>query len=346
MEEVGALEMNVEMYTVRENALELYRKMVRIRLFEEEAIELAKAGKTRAVVHTYIGQEAIAVGACSCLTNDDYITSTHRGHGHCIAKGADLRKMFAELMGRETGYCKGKGGSMHIADLDTGNLGANGIVGGGIPIATGAATGLLIGKKKHVVVCFFGDGASNQGSFHEALNLASIWNLPVVYICENNKYGISTHYSQAVNIKHIADRAKSYGIPGYTIDGNDVIKVQETVGKAIERCLNGEGPTLIEADTYRISGHYFGDNENYRSREEVNEWRQKDPIMRYESYLLQQRGISKEMLDEILGEEKNTVLSASRKAEQDPEPKVEDMVKDIYATGFASIIWKPFIKAQ
>jgi pyruvate dehydrogenase E1 component alpha subunit len=336
--------MKVKKDTVTDILLNLYRNMVRIRLFEEEAIELAKAGKTRAVVHTYVGQEAIAVGACSHLTNEDYITSTHRGHGHCIAKGADLRKMFAELMGRETGYCKGKGGSMHIADLDTGNLGANGIVGGGIPIGTGAAVGLAVAKKQHVVVCFFGDGASNQGSFHESLNLASIWNLPVVYICENNKYGISTHYSQAVNIEHISDRAKAYGIPGYTIDGNDVIKVREEVGKAIERCLAGEGPTLIEADTYRISGHYFGDNENYRSRDEVNEWRQKDPIQRFETYLIQQQGITKAMLETILEEERVSVLAASKKAEEDPEPKVEDMVKDIYASEFAQIVWKPFVK--
>jgi pyruvate dehydrogenase E1 component alpha subunit len=254
--------------------------------------------------------------------------------------------MFAELMGKETGYCKGKDGSMHIADLDTGNLGANGIVGGGIPIATGAAVGLSIRKSKNVVVCFFGDGASNQGSFHESLNLASIWKLPIVYICENNKYGISTHFSQAMNIEHISDRAKSYGIPGHTIDGNDVVQIYDALGEAIERCHAGEGPTLIEADTYRVSGHYFGDNENYRTREEVNVWRQKDPITRFEAYLKQQCSISQEALSSILVEEKELVITSSQTAEKDSEPKASEMMNDLYATQFADITWKPFVSTH
>lgn len=328
----------------KETLLKLYRTMIRIREFENEAIELAKANITRAAVHTYNGEEAIAVGVCAHLSDKDYITSTHRGHGHCIAKGADLRRMFAELMGRETGYCKGKGGSMHIADLATGNLGANGIVGGGIPMAMGAGLGLQVAHEPHLSVSFFGDGASNEGSFHESLNMASVWNLPVVFICENNKYGISTSTEKSMNIKNIADRAKGYGIKGITIDGNDLVKVYETFAEVKEYVLAGNGPVLLEMDTYRMSGHYFGDNENYRDRSDVEKWREKDPILRCEQLLVNDYGVTEEELKAIEKEENKKVLAASEQAKQDPEPSIEDMTDDLYDPTFEAIEWKVFSK--
>lgn len=325
--------------------LDMYRIMIRIREFEAEAIELAKANITRAAVHTYNGEEAIATGVCVHLSNDDYITSTHRGHGHCIAKGADLRRMFAELMGRETGYCKGKGGSMHIADMKTGNLGANGIVGGGIPMAMGAGLGLQVAKEKHVAVSFFGDGASNEGSFHEALNMASIWKLPVIFICENNKYGISTSTAKSMNIEHIADRAVAYGIKGLTVNGNSIVDVYHTFAEAKEYALAGNGPVLLEMDTFRMAGHYFGDNENYRSREEVEKWKAKDPILYCETFLREDYAIEQEQLDAIKKEEAQRVLAASEQAKQDPEPMIEDMLNDLYDPTFEEIEWQAFSKA-
>ena len=328
----------------KETMLDMYRTMVRIREFEAEAIELAKANITRAAVHTYNGEEAIATGVCAHLTNEDYITSTHRGHGHCIAKGADLRRMFAELMGRETGYCKGKGGSMHIADLTTGNLGANGIVGGGIPMAMGAGLGLQVVKKKHVAVSFFGDGASNEGSFHEALNMASIWSLPVIFICENNKYGISTSTAKSMNIDYIADRAVAYGIKGITVNGNDLVEVYHTFAEAKEYALAGNGPVLLEMDTFRMAGHYFGDNENYRTREEVEKWKSKDPILLCEKRLKEDFAIEQEQLEVIKKEENNRVLAASEQAKKDPEPLIEDMLDDLYDPTFEEIEWKVFSK--
>ena len=328
----------------KEKMLEMYRVMSRIRAFENEAIELAKANITRAAVHTYNGEESIAVGVCAHLSDKDYITSTHRGHGHCIAKGADLRRMFAELMGRETGYCKGKGGSMHIADLATGNLGANGIVGGGIPMAMGAALGLQIAHQNNLSVSFFGDGASNEGSFHEALNMASIWNLPVVFICENNKFGISTSTEKSMNIEQISDRAKGYGIKGLTIDGNDLLEVYKTFAEVKAHVLSGKGPVLLEMDTYRMSGHYFGDNENYRDRADVDKWKEKDPILRCESVLTEEFGVAAEELKMIEKEENTAVFAASEQAKQDPEPAIEDMMDDLYDPTFEEIAWQVFVK--
>lgn len=328
----------------KEKMLEMYRTMLRIRAFENEAIELAKANITRAAVHTYNGQEAIAVGICSQLTNQDYITSTHRGHGHCIAKGADLRKMFAELMGRETGYCKGKGGSMHIADLTTGNLGANGIVGGGIPMAMGAALGLQVARQNNLSIAFFGDGASNEGSFHEALNMASIWDLPVVFVCENNKFGISTSTEKSMNIKNISDRAVGYGIKGITVDGNDLLAVYDTFKEVKEYVLAGKGPVLLEMDTYRMAGHYFGDSENYRERAEVEKWKDKDPILNCEKILTEEYAVAAEKLSELAKEEEEIVLAASELAKTDPEPLVEDMLNDLYDPSFETIEWQTFAK--
>ena len=330
----------------KEKLLDLYQMMVQIREFENECIELAKSNATRAAVHTYIGEEAIAAGVCAHMTNQDYITSTHRGHGHCIAKGADLEKMFAELLGREGGYCKGKGGSMHIADLTTGNLGANGIVGGGIPLAVGAALGIQLDDSKNFVVSFFGDGAANEGSFHEALNMASIWSLPVIFVCENNEYGISTHVSKSTNIKNIAVRAMAYGIKGVVVDGNNILEVYEETRKAVEDVVSGKGPVLLEMKTYRMSGHYFGDNQNYRTKDEVNQWKEKDPILHCEQILQQANGVTKEELLAIRKGIRTEVLAASEKAKLQPEPMVEDLTGDLYDQKFAEIEWVPFVKAQ
>lgn len=336
--------MSLDKIIAKETLLDMYKVMVKIREFENEAIELAKGNITRAAVHTYQGEEAIAAGVCAHLSERDYITSTHRGHGHCIAKGADLYKMFAELMGREDGYCKGKGGSMHIADLDTGNLGANGIVGGGIPIAMGAGLGIQLNGTNQVSVCFFGDGASNEGSFHESINMASIWSLPVVFVCENNKYGISTHISKSAHCKNISDRAVGYGIQGYKVDGNDVIAVYNLLEEVLKDVRAGKGPVLIEMDTYRMTGHYFGDNQNYRTKEEVNEWKAKDPILRCTKVLAEEYGVSEEELDILRKEIKSEILEACEKAKLNPEPKVEDLTEDLYDTEMAEITWVAFDK--
>src|SRR5690625_4339374 len=243
----------------------LYEKMLLIRYFEKEVEYHMKHRRFHGTTHLCIGQEATAVGVCSTLKKGDKITSTHRGHGHSIAMGADVNKMMAEIFGKVTGYCKGKGGSMHIADVAGGNLGSNGIVGGSIPIAVGSALTAQLKASDHVTVCFFGDGATNEGSFHEALNLAAIWNLPVVFVCENNEYGMSSSIKQMTNIEKLSERAHSYGFPGVTIDGNDVFTVIGEANKAIHRARSGAGPTLIEAKTYRFRGHSRSDKERYRS---------------------------------------------------------------------------------
>lgn len=327
----------------KEQLLDMYCEMVKIREFENQAIELAKMNLTRAAIHTYNGEEAIGVGVCASLTKNDYITSTHRGHGHCIAKGADLVRMFAELMARENGYCKGKGGSMHIADLDIGMLGANGIVGGGIPLATGAALAKKLQKDDGIVVCFFGDGASNEGTFHESLNFASVFKLPIIFLCENNQYGISTHVSHSTSVKNIADRAVGYNMPGKVVDGNDIEAVYETFREVLEYVKSGKGPALVEMKTYRMSGHYFGDNENYRTKEEVAEWKKKDPIKKCGEYL-KELGVQQEELDEIAKKIKKEVLEASAKAETGPIPNPADLEKDLFDPTFEDIIWKPWIK--
>lgn len=328
----------------KEVLLDFYRKMNCIRAFENEAIELAKMNLTRAAVHTYNGEEAIAVGVCAHLTNHDYITSTHRGHGHCVAKGADLERMFAELMARENGYCKGKGGSMHIADLSIGMLGANGIVGGGIPIAVGAAFALKYQERSDVVVCFFGDGASNEGSFHESLNMASVLKLPVIFVCENNQYAISMNVKDSVNVPNISQRSTAYGIPGYTLDGNDIEQVYTEFGKIVADVRQGKGPVLVEMKTYRLGGHYYGDNENYRTREEVAEWRAKCPITRLEARLVSEYGCTHEELAEIAKSAKAEVLAASERAKSEPEPRVEDLADDMFDPTYKEIEWKMFVK--
>ncbi len=247
------------------------------RRFEEAVDDLFARGLMHGTMHLSIGQEASATGACMALRDDDAITSTHRGHGHCIGKGADLTRMMAELLAKETGYCRGRGGSMHIADVATGNLGANGIVGGGIPIAAGAALAYQLRGEDHVVACFFGDGATNEGAFHEAVNLAAIWKLPVVFICENNKYGMSFSTEKSMAVDTIAERASAYGIPGVSVDGNDVAAVYDVVHAAVERARAGDGPTLVESVTYRHKGHSKSDKNLYRTREEISEWREQGP---------------------------------------------------------------------
>ncbi len=328
----------------KEQFLRFYREMIRIREFENEAIELAKMNLTRAAIHTYNGEEAIAAGVCAHLTEEDFITSTHRGHGHCIAKGADLKRMFAELMARSTGYCKGKGGSMHIADMEIGMLGANGIVGGGIPIAVGAAFGTKYKGGKNVTVCFFGDGAANEGTFHESVNFASVMKLPIIFVCENNQWAISTSVKKSCNIECISDRAAGYGIEGITVDGNDIEEVYEKFGQAAEKVRKGGGPILMEMKTYRMAGHYFGDNENYRSREEVNAWKERCPIRHVKEILIREFGVSEEELAAAEREERTAVLAASEAAKADPEPEAEDLRNDLYNDTFADIEWKPFVK--
>ena len=236
-------------------------------------------------LHSYLGQEAVAAGVCETLDEQDYITSTHRGHGHVIAKGLRLDRMMAELFGKTTGYCKGKGGSMHIADFSRGVLGANGIVGGGIPIATGAALASRLRGLDRVAIAFFGDGALSQGSFHEAANMASVWQLPVVFVCENNLYAVSTHQTRQTKLKHLTERAQGYGFPGKSVDGNDPVAVYEAAAAAVQRARRGDGPTLLECRTYKWMGHYIGDPGAYRPTAEVAEWKAKDPLPRFEAYL-------------------------------------------------------------
>jgi len=315
----------------REDKIDMLYKMMLIRGFEEKVEELFSLNLIHGSTHLYIGQEATAVGACKALNEDDYITSTHRGHGHCIAKGGDVKYMMAELLGRKTGYCKGKGGSMHIADINIGILGANGVVGGGIPIATGAGLSIKMKGTKQVVICFFGDGAVNQGSFHESLNLASIWDLPVIYIIENNLYGMSMAVNKAVKIERLADRAKAYNIPGIVMDGNDVIAVYDTVSEAVEKVRNGEGPILIESLTYRWRGHSRSDARAYRTREEEAEWREKCPIRRFKERLISEGLLTEEGFKELQKKVDDDLNNAVEFAKASPFPDPEDLLTDVYA---------------
>lgn len=313
--------------------LRMYELMYKIRAFEEKVVDIYARGAMPGLAHLYIGEEAVAVGVCSALREDDYITSTHRGHGHCIAKGANVDRMMAELLGKVTGYCKGKGGSMHIADFDKGILGANGVVGGGIPIATGAALAIKMRGNDQVVACFFGDGATNQGVFHESLNIASIWKLPVVYVCENNYYGISVSQKRHQAIKDISIRASSYGMLGISVDGNDVLAVYNAAKDAIERARKGEGPTLLVCNTYRWRGHHEGDpnrGARYRTMEEIEEWMKRCPIKRFEEYLLSQ-GVSSQTLEDLRRRVKEEIEAAVKFAEESPYPEVEIALSDVYA---------------
>jgi pyruvate dehydrogenase E1 component alpha subunit len=315
----------------KDKLIDMFKTMVRIRRFEERVLQELAAGKVFGFFHLYIGEEAIAVGACANLRDDDYITSTHRGHGHLIAKGGRTDKMMAELYGKKDGYCKGKGGSMHVADMDIGMLGANGIVGAGITIAAGAALSAKMRGTDQVTICFFGDGASNTTRFHEGINLASIWQLPVVYICENNLYGISVPQSKHQNIADIADRAAAYRIPGVVVDGNDVIAVYETVGEAVARARKGEGPTLIECKTYRHRAHFEGDPDVYRPKEEIENWVKKDPIPRFRKQLIEMRILTEKKADEIDREMQKEMDKAVKFAEESPLPAPEETLEDVFA---------------
>ena len=314
--------------------IEIYRKMVTIRLFEEKIIDLYARGLVPGLAHLYVGEEAIAVGVCANLREEDYITSTHRGHGHVIAKGAELKYMMAELFGKKTGYCKGKGGSMHIADVAIGILGANGIAGGGIPIAVGAALSAKIRKTDQVTACFFGDGSSNNGTFHEGLNFAAVHRLPLVFVCENNGYGISVSQKQHQTIQDISIRAAAYNMPGITVDGNDVLAVYEVSGKAIQRARAGEGPTLVECKTYRWRGHHEGDpnqGKRYRTMEEIQEWVKKCPIRRFEDKLVSKKTLNKLKAKKIWEEVEKEIDGAVEFANQSPFPEPQDIYEDVYA---------------
>ena len=305
--------------------------MMLIRLFEEALEEMFSRGLLHGTMHLSIGQEATAAGACLALEKEDLITSTHRGHGHCLAKGADPYKMFAELLGREDGYCRGRGGSMHIADLSNGNLGANGIVGGSLTISVGAALSFQLQKKENIVLCFFGDGAVNEGSFHEALNLASLWNLPVLFLCENNQYGMSMASSKAVAGESIASRGESYGIKSVQIDGNDVEEVFETVKNFKNEILETKSPRFIEAVTYRYRGHSKSDRNLYRTSDEINYWKEeKDPIKRFIGKL-QEEGVSEEQLKNLDGEVVNLIRTSVKKALDSPLSPETNLEEDSYA---------------
>jgi len=311
--------------------IEMYTVMLKIREFEERIAGIAAAGRIPGFVHLYVGEESVAAGVCAALRNTDYITSTHRGHGHLIAKGGDIKKMMAELLAKRTGYCKGKGGSMHIADLDLGILGANGIVGGGPPLATGAALASQVLDKDDVSVTFFGDGASNQGTVHEAMNLAAIWKLPAIFVVENNGYAEFTAQARHQAIENIADRAAGYGMPGVVVDGNDVIAVYKAADAAVTQARKGKGPTLIECKTFRIHGHFAGDPQNYRPEGEIEAWKKKDPILRFEKELIRLKAATKKKIKEISDSVIDEFNEAVRFAEESPDPDLSELHTDVYA---------------
>lgn len=315
----------------KKKLVQMYSGMLRIRHFENRVKDLFAAGEMPGFVHLYLGEEAVAVGACSALKDDDYITSTHRGHGHILAKGGEMKYMMAELYGKATGYNKGKGGSMHIAWPKLGILGANGIVGGGIPIATGAAFSAKYRKSGQVAVCFFGDGAASEGTFHESVNIASAFDLPVVYVCENNLYGVGTRQRDVRNIEDIADRGTAYGIPGLVVDGNNVIAVYEAVYEAVKRARNGEGPSLLECKTYRWRTHFEGEPDTYRPPEEVKAWLKREPIAPYRKELIEQGVIDETKAKQIEKEVQKELEEAVEFARTSPLPNPETALEGLWA---------------
>ncbi|AZV41192.1 MULTISPECIES: thiamine pyrophosphate-dependent dehydrogenase E1 component subunit alpha [Peribacillus] len=324
---------NKEVKLSQEKAYWMYKKMLEIRQFEDKVHEQFAKGILPGFVHLYAGEEAVAVGVCAHLNEKDSITSTHRGHGHCIAKECDLNGMMAEIYGKVTGLCKGKGGSMHIADLDKGMLGANGIVGGGFPLACGAALTAKYKKTDNVSVCFFGDGANNHGTFHEGINLAAIWKLPVIFIAENNGYGEATPFSYASSCKTIADRAIGYNIPGVRVDGKDVMAVYKAAEEAVQRARRGEGPTLIECVTYRNYGHFEGDAQKYKVDQEKKEHKQeKDAIVQFRNYLLDQQLLSEKELISLESSVEKAIEQAVKFSEESPYPEADDLLKDVYVS--------------
>ncbi len=308
------------------------RSMMRIRAFEEKVFELLARDVLKGASHVYAGSEAVAVGACASIGPDDFITSTHRGHGHCVARGGVIKTMLAELCGKATGYCRGRGGSMHIADVEAGNLGATGIVGGNIPVGTGASLACKLNDQQQVTLCFFGDGASNNGVFHESLNMAGAWKLPVVYICENNLYGMSVSVDRACSIRDIALRADGYDMPGVIVDGMRVLDVRSAVADAVERARAGEGPTLIEAKCYRYRGHSRSDPRKYRTKEEEQFWHDQDPIEQFTRLVTGEKTLAKQRVDEIQDEVDREMMEAEQFAlEESPYPDPSEVYEDVYA---------------
>jgi pyruvate dehydrogenase E1 component alpha subunit len=313
-------------------AREMLQTMWTIRAFEEKAKELYALGRIHGTMHLSIGQEGTAVGASYALRRGhDYLLNHHRGHGHCLAWSGDVDRTMAEFMGKETGFCRGRGGSMHIADVESNNLGANGIVAGGLPIAVGVGLSISMRLTDQVVMVNFGDGAANEGAFHESLNMASIWDLPVVYLCENNQYAMSMAFERAFNIERISQRACAYGIEGVTVDGNDLLAVYDVVGQAAERARTGQGPTLIETLTYRWEGHSKSDNQAYRTREEVKRWQERDPIPRFARELLEAGILAEEEATAIEEGALEMVEEAVAFAESSPEPNVDEIMEGVYA---------------
>lgn len=317
----------------KQELMQLYTTMVKIRFFEEKVEELFLRGEIPGFVHLYIGEEAVAAGVSQHLRKDDYITSNHRGHGHTIAKGADLNRMMAEIYGKRTGTCKGKGGSMHIADFSVGMLGANGVVGGGLPIAVGSGLSAKIRKTGQVTVAYFGDGASNRGTFHEAANMAAAWKLPVIFVCENNRYASTTPHGACIPVENIADRAAGYAMPGVIVNGNDVFEVCRAAGEAVALARSGGGPTLIEAKTYRIKGHFVGDPELYRSKEEVNKMKEKDPIIHFEQKVLAEKWLTPEEMQAVRERAEELVKEAVAFAVDSPYPEPEEALQDLFKAG-------------
>ncbi|MCC7354454.1 MAG: thiamine pyrophosphate-dependent dehydrogenase E1 component subunit alpha [Anaerolineae bacterium] len=314
-----------------ETKVEMLRKMWLIRAFEEKAEQLYALGKVHGTMHLSIGQEASAVGAVAALRPDDYMLSTHRGHGHCLAKGADPRRTMAEFLGKVTGYCRGRGGSMHIADVGSGNLGANGVVAGGVPIAVGVGLSIQMQRMERIVLCFFGDGAAHEGAFHESLNLASLWRLPVIFLCENNQYAMSLATERGLAVSAIAQHAASYAMPGTQVDGNDVIAVFTATSAAAERARAGGGPSLIEALTYRWRGHSKSDKQLYRSREELEAWKAKDPIPRFAQSLEREDLLDTEKAGHVEAEARAAIEEAVRFAEESEEPPLAEILQGVYA---------------
>lgn len=315
----------------RDRLVEMLYQMVLTRAFEEAAEQQYFAGKVHGTMHLSVGQEAVGIGAIAALQSDDFIVSTHRGHGHAIAKGQDVRTMMAELLAKETGVCRGRGGSMHMADLALGNLGANGVVSGGIPLAVGAGLSMQMQGSDRVILSFFGDGAANTGNFHESLNMASIWRLPVVFICENNQYAMSMAVQRGMAAEHVADRAAAYGIPGEVVDGMDVLTVYHAVEAAVARARRGEGPTLLDVLTYRYKGHSKSDKQAYRTKDEVRLWMERDPIRRFKSWLIEQGYLTEAEAEAIEAKAHAAIEDAIAFADASPEPAVEHLLDDVYS---------------
>jgi len=322
-----------------EQQLEMYRKMAVIREFDTNVKELWKQNFIYGLAHSYVGAEAVAVGACTALRKGDYITSTHRGHGHTIAMGGDLNKMMAELMGKYDGYCHGKGGSMHIAAVDEGMLGATGIVGSGMPIAVGAGLSARVLKRDYVTICFHGDGGTNQGIWHESINMASAWDLPVVFLCENNQWAISLPYERAAKNPRVADRAYGYGIPGVVVDGFNPFAVYQAAKEAAERARDGEGPTLIEAKFYRYVGHFVADNEHYRDLRTNEPWKELDPIRRMANYLIESGTATKQKVDAVYEEARKAVEEAIEFSKMAPEPSPDTLYDGLHSPEYRQQMW-------